>query len=359
MLTKGDEERQDYRIFRHTVVFNTVMGIRFDSLSFLLVMGRLRVFLGCALMLLCLCGHGFPAFALENSCVDEATLKDFYDKFGLLEQEKEALRNKLATCISGADKAGELAVPLSQKDGRQLRYLESKIAQLQEENNRLKDKLKALGTDAGGEQAAAETANMVTNDPVLSEGASQGALENVVAPERAESSSERGIPVPRTKPVHGSVHPDDAAEDKKSDRSVPAPEVAPELIETGSGGPVDPDQAIVWNTSQPMRAEAVPPVKSSFEDGCASRYQAFSDKISALAADHGERQTLKELFAQRRALLLAKSGSKNGFLCPDQTAADNVLHMIAEAESALGQAENGQQAIQMLYYNNKKLESSP
>lgn len=347
------------------------------------IMNRLLAYFGRLFIVLCLLGHGVTAFASENTCVDEDTLKGFYEKFSLLEQEKEALRTKLSSCSAEGEKAAELSVTLSQKDGRALRYLESKVSQLEEENDKLRDKLKALGAlpdediageepedkpeeappekDVQAEEAAPKISEPVEDvpleGPVLPDGAVPAEAETVdPAPAEEKAAPAESAPVPEeTVPA-----PD---EDKKSDIApVPedAPPSSPELIETGSGG-ADSAATIAWNIlkSDPLRAD--PAVKSAYEDACASEYQAFEKGLLKLASVEGERKTLSELSSQHKALVsglaAAAGGEGSAFLCPDEAASKRLSASLERLEAALADAQGGQQAIQILYQENRKLES--
>lgn len=348
-------------------------------------MNRLLAYFGRLFILLCLLGHGASAFASENSCVDEETLKGFYEKFSLLEQEKEALRTKASSCPAAGEKEDGLSVPLSQKEGRALRYLESKVAQLEEENGKLRDKLKALGalpdedlaaeepeTESEGAEPKPEAKDLA---PKVSEPVADAPLEGPVLPDGVaptETGAEPADPAPaletgspETAPVPGEPVPA-SEEDKKSDIApVPAdtPEHAPELIETGSGGP-DSAASIAWNIlkSDPLRAQPAPTpaVKSAFEDSCASQYAAFEKGLLKLAKAEGERKTLQELSGQHKVLISGVSGAgseDSAFLCPDEAASKRLATSLPRLEDALREAESGQQAIQILYQENRKLES--
>lgn len=347
-------------------------------------MNRLLAYFGRLFIVLCLLGYGVSAFASENSCVDEETLKGFYEKFSLLEQEKEALRTKLSSCPAAGEKEGGLSVPLSQKDGRTLRYLESKVAQLEEENVKLRDKLKALGSlpdeDLAGEEPEAESeeaepaledkAKAEETAPKISEPLEDAPLEGPVLPDGvapAETGGEPAdpAPAPETAPVPGEPTPA-SEEDKQSDiqpAPTEAPEPAPELIETGSGGP-ESAASIAWNLpkSDPLKTQPapVPAEKSPYEEACASQYGAFENALLKLAKADGERATLRELADQHKALISGVSGAgseDSAFLCPDEAASKRLEASLPRLEGALRDAESGQQAIQILYLENRKLES--
>lgn len=337
-------------------------------------MNRLLAYFGRLFILLCLLGHGASAFASENSCVDEETLKGFYEKFSLLEQEKEALRTKASSCPAAGEKEDGLSVPLSQKEGRALRYLESKVAQLEEENGKLRDKLKALGAlpdeDLAAEEPETESEGAEPKPeakdqaPKVSEPVADAPLEGPVLPDGV-APTETETESPETAPVPEEAVPA-SEEDKKSDIvPVPAdtPEHAPELIETGSGGP-DSAASIAWNIlkSDPLRAQPAPTpaVKSAFEDSCASQYAAFEKGLLKLAKAEGERKTLQELSGQHKVLISGVSGAgseDSAFLCPDEAASKRLATSLPRLEDALREAESGQQAIQILYQENRKLES--
>lgn len=341
-----------------------------------LIMKRLLAYFGRLLFVLCLVGHGVSAsaFASQNTCVDEETLKGFYEKFSLLEKEKEALRTKLSTCSIAGEQAAELSVTLSQKDGRQLRYLESKVTQLEEENGKLRDKLIALGAlpdealsgevneeaseslvpdkDANTEVPAAKVSEPVADEP----------LEGPVLPAGGDAEAEPSDPGLNNSAAPPAETPDDAPpapEDKKSDIvPEPASPSAPELIETGSGGP-ESAATIAWNIlkNDPIRTEAAAPIieKSAYEEGCALRYQAFEKTLLGLTSVQSERKTLQELSEQHRRLI--SSSEEGTVLCPDQATSTRVSETLERLERTMREAATSQQAIQILYYENRKLES--
>lgn len=337
-------------------------------------MNRLLAYFGRLLIVLCLLGHGASALASENTCVDEETLKGFYEKFSLLEKEKEALRTKLSTCSIAGEQAAELSVTLSQKDGRQLRYLESKVTQLEEENGKLRDKLIALG--ALPDEAVADDAPEETSEPLVpdkdakakgaelkvSEPVADAPLEGPVLPAGGGSEAELSDPGVNNGAAPAAETPDEAPsapQDKKSDIvPVPASPSAPELIETGSGGP-ESAAKIAWNIlkNDPIRTEASAPIieKSAYEEGCASRYQAFEKTLLGLTSVQGERKTLQELSEQHRRLISASD--EGTVLCPDQAASARVSETLERLERTIREAATSQQAIQILYYENRKLES--
>ena len=88
-------------------------------------------------------------------CVSQDVFRQFNEKFNLLEKEKESLRSELVAC--GANKGPQVTpkpIAQTQKDGRNLRYLEKKIEDLKSEKKVLKDRISSLGGDAEAEGSA-------------------------------------------------------------------------------------------------------------------------------------------------------------------------------------------------------------
>ncbi|MCB1592237.1 MAG: bZIP transcription factor [Alphaproteobacteria bacterium] len=303
-------------------------------------MNRLIAYFGRLFIVLCLFGYGLPVFASEPSCVDEDTLNGFYEKFSLLEKEKEALRGKLATCTFSGHDGKELPVTISQKDGRHMRYLESKVAQLQEENEKLKDKLKDLGV-LPDEDVPDEARGEAPDEPVLPK-----IIEDEVQGQDAEPIPGKSGDDGKAKAEDG-AQGGDAQENMKPEDRTNYEAAPPELIETGSGGPA------------PQKADpSLTVAKSAFEDGCVARYTAFEKEILGYAGrNEGEKQTLKQLLTRHRELINGSGGDVPSVLCPDEAASARLDTSISRLNSSLSETGSGQQAIQSLYFENRKLES--
>lgn len=344
-------------------------------------MKKLVIFHFWLLFVLCLAGHGAVSFAANEqagaSCVEEDTLRGFYEKFSLIEKEKEALRNKLSVCSSGQNEQSSLGIGLSQKEGRELRILESRLAQLEEENKALREKLKdgdpekdssKTSSDASDSKAspAVSPAAEPLQDPVLPLKADLEPEQTAAEPEAQSDSSNTAPPPPATTEI---------APEEEQDRNTEPPTVETEkdtselnLIETKSGEDISVAD-IRWNGPRVFGAVYGPvlsmdsaPVPGS-EDRCAQRREAFEKKLLSLSSDSVEQKSISEL-GQSLILNLSNSRSSDsggdldkGEYCSGALHYEDFSHFLDGVEDELDLAESPQRAIQLLYEKSRKAEA--
>lgn len=297
----------------------------------------LKFFVG-SLLLLSLFGGAAGAFASDVNCVDQETLKGFYEKFSLLEKEKESLRGKLASCSVPDTKNDGLDVTIKQKEGRQLRALESKVAQLMEENGRLKDKLKELGA---------------LPEEDLTEESDPADTESKAEPEAVDNPSDE----PSLSPILPS-EPTSAPESevKKEGKAEVVP-LLPASIETGSG---DPGEVTAQEIAEVRPQDDSVAPTSPFEEACRKEYQGLEKKILGRAGNPGEKKTLEELLARYRSLISGSGeGDTENALCPAEEATARLEQSVLALSEAVKGAPSGQGVIQALYHENRRLEATP
>lgn len=319
------------------------------------------------MLALCLSGHSVSAFAADTACVDDDTLQGFYEKFSLLEKEKEALRDQLASC-STAKPDNSLSIPLSQKEGRQLRYLESKITQLEEENKTLKDKLKTYepGAADDNKDGDSEPQKDDTEDESESEEKSGDPIDSPV------------LPVPREKPENHSSPEISPAQEPPVIEFAPEPADDKETgekksgvdrfdkIETGSGANTDSAAFPAQDTpSSPVQEITDSAEITALTQRCTTLFSDFGNDVSRGAHSENERKTFADLISSLQDVLIlhaytslplpAASGEK--VLCPTKESADFAESTVHAIKQRLKSARSAQEKIQILYQEKVKLET--
>ncbi len=331
------------------------------------------------LLTLCIFGHSAGSFAVDDevdaSCVDQETLRGFYEKFSLLEKEKESLRNKLSVCTNGQDVLG---LSQSQKDGRELRLLESRIAQLEEENKGLREKMN------GGEPSASYGSGISEDDSSLSEQEGQGSA-TIVPQEKPVRPS--ALPIMEETEGEDSFVPENNSDEENAmnsvdpgvpdKESIPAPlpvvreveqdtrATALEKLEAESG-PDTEVSSITWKApySQNNRESLAVDIVSGtllLDNICPERFDPFLGTFLERVSNPADQKTLQELLLNTRRLLirsyLAPHGLAEISACPGD-ASQYFLEKLQALTNRIKDAETGQEVIQAVYQENKVLETA-
>lgn len=334
------------------------------------------------LLTLCLYGYSERVLAADPldgaTCVDEETLRGFYEKFNLIEKEKEALRGKLASCTGGESQESALGLPLPQKDGRELRALESRVAQLEEENKALRERLNDPATDKHSLKTLSDPSDIKTSQAssVASEPRQQPVL-----PLKDISEGVEGLPDDRTDasentglsefPVSSEVVLEEKQEkgpDILVDQTVKNPTEL-NLVETKSGE-VHSISGIQWDAPRAGSSllgplPRVPPATASaanhynaMRGQCTKRSEAFGEKIRRLSKDGNEQKALSQLHMSLLSNLTESlSSSFVGDPCTNPLAFEEFSRFLDDIEVQLESVESAQRAIQLLYETNRKVES--
>lgn len=358
------------------------------------------------LLALCLFGHSVISFAADEqagaSCVDELALRGFYEKFSLIEKEKEALRNKLSVCTAGQNKQEQtpLGIPLSQQEGRELRLLEARVAQLEEENKALRDKL-----NVAVEPHSATT--VPENQPSLPDNKSEDdAIDKSTILPEPEKGEKESLILQKPKPDNGlaavspsSEIPEEKAEEPDTaaspaepsldfDHSTSGSSVLPDgsapdgtpgsqqqkesenlgFIETGSGSEEELD--IQWKAPRSFLRQEVSSGTSSLDQKSAHSSRACEDDFntfeSALASNDvppEDKKVISDLVSSIRSLLISYSSSKFRSVLPLETACTNeeiaayISSSLNDISSSLEGAVSTQEKIQILYQEKIKIET--
>lgn len=337
------------------------------------------VMLHCWLLLtLCIFGHSAGSFAVDDevdaSCVDQETLRGFYEKFSLLEKEKESLRNKLSVCTNGQDVLG---LSQSQKDGRELRLLESRIAQLEEENKGLRQRLgadlsKSDGTvsDQNEGKALLKEYEESSNSPVL-----RTNLEGNVSESHPRSIVKTGY-------QHSELDPSVQPESSKSQILETAPLQEEGLItnneeqkktsnfnalETASGDTEDYsniqwlDTPYVNNESPFSELRSARTLNTDFN--CSDLFRRFERDILPPDLSQSDKQAILELVSSIQSFLMpaensmGQGGSIHGKDCAVTHNEVSLQKILQDIRNELEGAYSVQEKIQILYQQKIKIET--
>ena len=309
------------------------------------------------------CSLSVSAYALPESrddrvCVEQDILHSFENKFILLEQEKEALRAKLSSCVveqSTSEK--KLPVNMSQQDGQRIRYLEERVKELETKNMLLKDKLASL--------ESVEPEGLVGQIEMLDEPESSTLFD-----ESTDMSDESAVLDDDEARVIDAPDVSDAATFEFADETNEAvkPPALPDvkmakldLPQSAAAQDIQNDTGSAIAASEEGKAAYMQQSESrAFADTCFSHLKTLKKQALEKVSTDADQRTVGELSAQYAGLVkenLVKSGVSGAAQCKDSAYYVSASSQLASITEEIEDAGTPQRVIQILYQAVKKQES--
>ncbi len=322
---------------------------------------------------LSVCVLSVPVYAAPDArddrvCVDQEILHSFENKFILLEQEKEALREKLSNCVveqSAAEK--QLPVRMSQKDGQRMRYLEERVKELEKTNILLKEKLAAFeGVDpedlAGDFETYKELdgTNLFDAPEDISDG---GSIPDDATAFVNELGRSDGSVVPEQTETQSTETADSAEDDNGIIRPPSLPNIKMAKLDIPQDS-VKQDSQMKTSGSSSTSVQGTPlllqPESYHLADVCMSHFKLLKRQALENVPSDVDQATVQELIARYSWLVVKSAAGVDGDAtqkCEEDEFGIEASNRFASITEELAMAETSQRKIQILYQAVRKQEA--